>query len=132
MDGVIFPVVLTHELRVGIETAPVVLAVGEDLLDVHIMQSCTSLVLFHLLVSRSEFRAHLVHLVVWRHHTGQVGHGWSCLVLCCVVYQVAHGSRSTLQALGLGGRFSAFHSRGCHHYLSILVLDVRERTAVGI
>ena len=46
VNGIIFPEVFAHELRVGVQAAPVVLVAGEDAVDVLLVLFCLVLVLF--------------------------------------------------------------------------------------
>ena len=48
---IIFPIVLSHQFRVWIQTAPVIFGVGKDAFNILIMLTRTSLVLFHSIVS---------------------------------------------------------------------------------
>lgn len=50
VDAVIFPVVLAHELGMGVQARPVPFVLRQYFFDVKIMLPCTSLVLSHLLV----------------------------------------------------------------------------------
>ena len=61
MNRVIFPVVLAHELRVGVEGAPVVFVVCQDLLDVCIVLPRSKLVHFHFFVRSPLLRLHLLN-----------------------------------------------------------------------
>ena len=45
VNGVIFPEILAHELRVGVQAAPIILVAGEDAVDVLFMLFCLVLVL---------------------------------------------------------------------------------------
>lgn len=50
VDAVVLPIVLAHELRVGVETGPAALILGQDLLDVHVVLAGTSIELAHFSV----------------------------------------------------------------------------------
>ena len=50
MDAIVFPVVLTHELGVRVEAAPVVLVSRQDLLDVSVVLASSSHELTHTVV----------------------------------------------------------------------------------
>ena len=59
MNSIIFPVVLAHKLGMRIKTTPVIFVIGENLLYVLIVLAGTSLVSFHLFLSRTLLSQHL-------------------------------------------------------------------------
>ena len=52
VNHIVLPVVLSHELGVGVQATPVILVAREDLLDVCIVLAGTLLVCLHPLVGR--------------------------------------------------------------------------------
>ena len=46
MNVIIFPEVLAHEFRVGVQAAPIILVGGEDAVDIILMLFCLVLELF--------------------------------------------------------------------------------------